>query len=215
MKIALAGAEPETRLFLTNEICKLWGMYTLPEFDYTKFMDPRVFSGEDGNQVHAWLRYLTEALIAEAILDKGTNTVFYHCALDVYAQALAIKKTKLDGESAEIPEDLLNEIKVMLSQVWKKYDIIFYCPYQGFVVEGEETPEESLVELLKSTDKELVNIVSSYERGTSTVFPSEDCPAVITLQGPPDTWPAQISLYLKEDGVPFQEEDGSLIADLK
>ena len=55
-------------------------------------------------------------------------------------------------------------------------------------------------------------LVLSYEKNTGAFFPTEDCPAVITLEGPPDLRCGQIQLYLKENGHFFTEEDGSLIS---
>jgi hypothetical protein len=57
-------------------------------------------------------------------------------------------------------------------------------------------------------------VVGTQEKSQGIFFPKEDCPAVITLEGPPDLRIEQIPMYIKPSGKFFDENDGSLLANM-
>ena len=54
-------------------------------------------------------------------------------------------------------------------------------------------------------------LVRAYEKGDAVFFPREDCPAIISLEGPPDLRLELIKLYIQPNGKHYGEETPSLI----
>jgi hypothetical protein len=145
--------------------------------------------------------------IADAIPKTVENdTVSDRSFIDILAATL------LGYHHGDISEALIGEAKFLLTSTIRNYDVIFYLQNRKEFTNTETTPEA-----LEDNDieQELDNILKSlkktYDNGTGSFFPTEDCPAIISLEGPPDTWLSQVRLYIKDDCTFYGEEDGSLI----
>jgi hypothetical protein len=104
------------------------------------------------------------------------------------------------------------DTKFLSHQTLKLFDLIFYIPLRPEIKLQEKETRDSDPKFREEIDNIFRALVTSYEKNTGAFFPLEDCPAIITLEGPPDLRCEQIQLYLKDNGLPFGEEDGSLLS---
>jgi hypothetical protein len=135
---------------------------------------------------------------------KSKFTIFDGCVTDNIAHALWFHSKEVKGFDASYIIDAKTISAVTLSM----FDVIFCVSYRPEQKKGED---DLFVQELSNISEALI---TSYEKGTGAFYPLEDCPAVIRLEGPPDMWIPQISLYIKEDGSCFGEKDGSLLSGL-
>ena len=158
-------------------------------------------------------RTILNALVDEAqqaCAKEDKHIIFDRCTVDNIAYTLWHYAKDTAGFSVEYVIDS----KAIAALALKYFDIIFYVPVREEIpVVPREGREIDLV-FRDEINNIFDALVESYEKQTRAFFPEEDCPAVIRLEGPPDMWIPQISLYVKDNGNGYGEEDGSLIADL-
>jgi thymidylate kinase len=183
-------------------------MYKQPEKTYRDLIkEKKVKNNKNGTEESQ--KAILNALVDEVILATATeekHIVFDRCVIDNIAYTLWL------NERNKVSDEFVMDSRQIALETIKMYDIIFYLPLR----------EEIKIEKRKGRDidpvyrQEIDNIfkalVSSYERNSGVFFPVRDCPAVITLEGPADLRCEQIRLYLKDTGIPYGEEDGSLIS---
>jgi thymidylate kinase len=208
MKIAFIGTQCNGKSTLIKEFREKWPMYKQPEKTYRDLIkEKKVKNNKNGTKESQ--KAILDALVDEIILASATeekHIVFDRCVIDNIAYTLWL------NEKGKVSDEFVMDSRQVAIETVKMYDIIFYLPLR----------EEIKIEKRKGRDidpvyrQEIDNIfkalVTSYERNSGTFFPIRDCPAVITLEGPPDLRCEQIRLYLKDTGVPYGEEDGSLIS---
>lgn len=158
-------------------------------------------------------RTILNALVDEAqqaCAKEDKHIIFDRCTVDNIAYTLWHYAKETTGFSVEYVIDS----KAIAALALKYFDIIFYVPVREEIPvvprEGRETDLVFRDEINNIFDA----LVESYEKQTRAFFPEEDCPAVIRLEGPPDMWIPQMSLYIKDNGNGYGEEDGSLLSNL-
>jgi len=208
MKIAFIGTQCNGKSTLIKEFREKWPMYKQPEKTYRDLIkEKKVKNNKNGTEESQ--KAILNALVDEVILATVTeekHIVFDRCVIDNIAYTLWL------NERNKVSDEFVMDSRQIALETIKMYDIIFYLPLR----------EEIKIEKRKGRDidpvyrQEIDNIfkalVSSYERNSGVFFPVRDCPAVITLEGPADLRCEQIRLYLKDTGIPYGEEDGSLIS---
>jgi thymidylate kinase len=208
MKIAFIGTQCNGKSTLIKEFREKWPMYKQPEKTYRDLIkEKKVKNNKNGTEESQ--KAILNALVDEVILATATeekHIVFDRCVIDNIAYTLWL------NERNKVSDEFVMDSRQIALETIKMYDIIFYLPLR----------EEIKIEKRKGRDidpvyrQEIDNIfkalVSSYERNSGVFFPVRDCPAVITLEGPADLRCEQIRLYLKDTGIPYGEEDGSLIS---
>lgn len=207
MRIAFIGTQCNGKSTLIKEFREKWPMYKQPEKTYRVLIkEKKIKNNKNGTEQSQ--KAILDALVDEAILAAATeekNIVFDRCVIDNIAYSLWL------NEKGKVSDEFIMDSRRIALETIKMYDIVFYLPLR----------EEIKIEKRKGRDidpiyrQEIDNIfralVTSYERNLGVFFPLKDCPAVITLEGPPDLRCEQIHLYLKDTGIPYGEEDGSLI----
>jgi len=209
MRIALIGAHCVGKTTLIEEFLKQWPMYKRPEKTYRDIIkDKNIKLNKDGDKESQ--KAILNALVDElqlASTSDDKHIIFDRCTIDNMGYTLWHHAKGTDGFT---PEFVLT-CKDIAALSLKHLDVVFYVPLRKEIPitprEGRETDEVFREEI----DNIFDSIVSSYEKGTGAFFPSEDCPAVIRLEGPPDMRIPQMKLYIKDSGNFFGEEDGSLI----
>lgn len=211
MKIAFIGPHASGKTTLIEEFLKQWPMYKRPEKSYRDLVAeqdlPLNKTGTKESQ-----RAVLNALIDEAQLASVSGEeflVFDRCVVDNIAYSLWHFAKGTEGFTKEY----IIDSQALAALTLKHYDVLFYVPARPEIPlterKNRETDDATFREEIDNIFKALV---SSYEKNTGAFFPQEDCPAVITLDGPPDMRLPQIKLYIKDSGKPFGEEDGSLIS---
>ena len=209
MKIAFIGPHCSGKSTLIKEFIKKWPMYKKPKKTYRDIIaEQKLDINKSGTKESQ--KIILNALVDEvqdAIKDGEEFLVFDRCVIDNIAYSLWHYGKNTEGFTSEF----IIDCQTLAALTLKSFDVIFFVPARKeiplTVRENRET-DEVFQEEIDNLFKALVN---SYEKNTGAFFPIEDCPPVITLDGPPDMRLPQISLYIKENGKCFGEEDGSLI----
>ena len=209
MKIALIGAHCVGKSTLVEQFLKEWPMYKRPEKTYRDIIKEQNLNlnmqGDKESQRAILNALVDEVQLASTSDDK--HIIFDRCTVDNIAYTLWHYAKGTDGFTPEF----VMTCKDIAALSLKHIDLIFYVSARKEIPltprEGRETDEVFREEI----DNIFDSLVNSYEKNTGAFFPSEDCPAVIRLEGPPDMRIPQIKLYIKENGNCFGEEDGSLI----
>ena len=209
MKIVVMGAQNVGKSTLVEEFIKQWPMYKRPEKTYRDIIKEQNLNiNKQGDKVSQ--KAILNALVDEAQLASTSDDkhiIFDRCPVDNIAYTLWHYAKDTPGFTTEFVIDC----KAIAALSLKLIDVIFYIPVRKEIPitprEGRETDEVFREEM----DNIFDSLVESYEKNTGAFFPTEDCPAVIRLEGPPDMRIPQMRLYIKDNGNSFGEEDGSLI----
>jgi thymidylate kinase len=208
MKIAFIGTQCNGKTTLIEQFLETWPMYKKPEKTYRDLISEKKLKlnqkGDEKNQ-----RIILDALIDESQLASGSgeeNLIFDRCVLDniVYSLWLNAKE--------KVSDNFIMDCKFLVMETLKSLDIIFYLPLRREIQLEKRKGRDIDPVYREEIDNIFRAIATSYEKGTSPFFPKEDCPVLITLEGPPDLRLEQIKLYIKPSGKCFDESDGSLIS---
>jgi len=209
MKIALIGAQGVGKSTLIKEFIAQWPMYKTPEKTYRDIIKEKglVINKEATREVQKTILNALVDEVQEAIKTDEDFLIFDRCVIDNIAYSLWHYGKDSEGFTSEF----IIDCQTIAAMTLKSFDIVFYVPARKEIplVESENRETDELFQ--EEMDNIFRALVSSYEKNTGAFFPLEDCPAVITLDGPPDMRLPQIKLYIKENGKCFGEEDGTLI----
>ena len=209
MRIALIGAHNTGKSTLVENFIKQWPMYKRPEKTYRdiiKEKNLKLNKEGDKESQRAILNALVDELQLESTSDNG-HVIFDRCTVDNIAYSLWHYAKNTDGFSTEF----IIDSKTIAALSLKHLDVLFYLPVRKEIpITAREGREPDPI-FQEEVDNIFDSLVNSYEKNTGAFFPTEDCPAVIRLEGPPDMWIPQMRLYIKDNGNGYGEEDGTLI----
>lgn len=210
MKIAFVGPHASGKTTLIEEFLKQWPMYKRPEKTYREIVkEQNLPLNKEGTKESQ--RAVLNALVDEAqyvTASEEKYVVFDRCVVDNIAYTLWHYAKNDEGFTKEY----IIDSQAIATLALKYYDVLFYVPARPEIPLTErENRETKDVSFREEIDNIFRALVGSYEKNTGAFFPVEDCPAVITLDGPPDMRLPQIKLYIKDNGSAYGEEDGSLI----
>ena len=212
MRIAVMGCQCNGKTTFVKEFIKRWPMFKTPEKTYRDFLkEGKIKINEEGTKESQQL--ILDALVDEVQhTDKEENTIFDRCVVDNIVYSLWHHEK--NSESG-IDFEFVDLSRKIVFETLRMYDIIFFLPARDeFISSLSEQKETRSKDLLfrEEIDTLYKSLVKTYEQNIGSFFPIEDCPAVITLAGPPDLRIEQVRLYLKDNGTVYGEEDGSLIS---
>jgi thymidylate kinase len=208
MKIAIMGPQCNGKSTLIKEFCKRWPMYKEVKSTYRKLIKTgKVTNNEEGTAE-------SQKAILNSIIDdtqkaiaKGDNfLVFDRCVIDNIVYSLWL------NEKGKVSDEFIMDTKRIAYEAIKVFDIIFYIPLREEIAIVPKKGRALDPVYRQEIDNLFRAVVNTYEKNAGIFFPKEDCPAVITLEGPPDLRIEQIPMYIKPSGKFFDEEDGSLLA---
>ena len=211
LKVAFSGSHSVGKSTLIKSFMEKWPMFKSPQKTYRDIIKEKgLVLNKLGSKESQ--KAILNALIDEAQLAATHNEefeVFDRCVIDNIVYSLWHYAKGTEGFSKEF----IIDCQALVALTLKHLDVMFYVPARPEIPltlrEGRETDDEGFRDEI---DNIFQAVVLSYEKQTGAFFPIEDCPAVITLEGPPDMRIPQIELYIKPNGKPFGEEDGSLIS---
>lgn len=211
MKIALMGAQNTGKSTLVENFIKQWPMYKRPARTYRDIIrEQNLKLNKEGDKE-------SQKIILNALVDEvqqacagedSNHLIFDRCTVDNIAYTLWHYAKDTPGFTREFVIDSQSIAALTL----KHLDIIFYVPVRKEIPLVEREGREIDLVYREEIDNVFDALVNSYEENTKAFFPTEDCPAVIRLEGPPDMWVPQMRLYIKENGDGFSEADGSLLS---
>jgi len=204
MRVAIIGSQNSGKSHLIQEFLDKWSMYKTPEKTYRDIIKSRnIKINQEGDETSQ--KAILNALIDEVQQAQGDFLIFDRCVVDNIAYTLWL------NAHDKVSDKFVMDSKFLALQTLKLFDILFYVPLRDEIKIEEKDNRDTDPEFRKEIDNIFRALVLSYEKGTGAFFPTEDCPAVITLEGPPDLRCEQIRLYLKDNGKFFTDEDGSLL----
>ncbi len=208
MKIAFMGTQCNGKSTLIKGFLKKWPMYKEVKSSYRKLIKTnKVQHNEEGTEE-------SQKVILNAIIDdtqhaiaKGDEfLVFDRCVIDNIVYSLWL------NEKGKVSDEFIMDTKRVAYEAIKAFDIIFYIPLREEITIVPKKGRALDPVYRQEIDNLFRAVVGTYEKSAGIFFPKEDCPAVITLEGPPDLRIEQIPMYIKPSGKFFDEEDGSLLA---
>jgi thymidylate kinase len=208
MKIAFMGTQCNGKSTLIKEFCKRWPMYKEVKSSYRKLIKTnKVQHNEDGTEE-------SQKAILNAIIDdtqhaiaKGDEfLIFDRCVIDNIVYSLWL------NEKDKVSDEFIMDTKRIAYEAVKVFDIIFYIPLREEITIVPRKGRALDPVYRQEIDNLFRAVVGTYEKSAGIFFPKEDCPAVITLEGPADLRIEQIPMYIKPSGKFFDEEDRSLLA---
>ena len=209
MRIALMGAHCVGKTTLIEQFLNQWPMYKRLSKTYREIIKKNQLSinkqGTKNSQ-----KIILNALIDElqtASTSDDRFIIFDRCPIDNIVYTLWHHAKGTEGFTS----DFVMDCKTIAAFSLKHIDVIFYVPVRPEIPLTPREGREVDPIFREEIDNIFDSIVSSYEKNTGAFFPLEDCPAVIRLDGPPDMRLPQMKLYIKDNGVGYGEEDGSLI----
>ena len=209
MKIAVMGAHCTGKSTLIDSFIKQWPMYKRPKRTYRDFIKEQNLSinkQADKQSQKIILNALVDEL-QEAATSEEKYIIFDRCPVDNIAYTLWHHAKDTEGFT---PEFIIDS-KTIAALSLKHLDLIFYTPARKEIPITPRDTRETDESYREEIDNIFDSLVKSYEKNTKAFFPTEDCPAIIRLEGPPDMWIPQMKLYIKDNGNCFGEDDGSLI----
>lgn len=209
MRIAFIGAQNVGKSTLIDEFIKQWPMYKKPTKSYRDFItESNIKLNKEGDKESQ--KKILNALVDElqhATASGDKYLVFDRCPVDNIAYSLWHYAKGTSG----INEEFIIDTKTIAAISLKHLDAIFYVPLREEIPLTAKQNRDIDVTYRQEMDNIYRALVESYEKNTGAFFPTEDCPPLITLDGPPDMRLPQMKLYIKENGNCYGEEDGSLL----
>lgn len=207
MKIAFVGTQCNGKTTLIEKFLNNWPMYKRPEKTYRDIIsEKKIKLNQKGDEKSQ--RIILDALIDEtqlACASKDDNIVFDRCVLDniVYSIWLNAK--------GKVSDDFIVNTKFLVQESLKSFDVIFYLPLRQEIPLEKRKGRDIDPVYREEIDNIFGALVAAYERGDAVFFPREDCPAIISLEGPPDLRLELIKLYIQPNGKHYGEDTPSLI----
>jgi thymidylate kinase len=208
MKIAVMGCQNNGKSTLIKGFLKKWPMYKEVKSSYRNLLKTGKITGnQEGTEE-------SQKAILNCIIDdtqkataKGDDfLVFDRCVMDNIAYSLWL------NEKGKVSDEFIMDTKRIAFEAIRVFDIIFYLPLREEIKIVPRKGRDIDPIYRQEIDNIFRAIVGTYEKSAGIFFPKEDCPAVITLEGPADLRIEQIPMYIKPSGKFFDEEDGSLLA---
>jgi hypothetical protein len=210
MKIAFMGTQCNGKSTLIKGFLKKWPMYKEVNSTYRKLIKTgKIVNNEEGTEESQ--RAILNAIIDDtqkAISKDNEFLVFDRCVIDNIVYSLWL------NEKGKVSDEFIMDSKRIAFEAIKVFDIIFYLPLREEINIVPKKGRATDPVYRQEIDNLFRAVVGSYEKQLGIFFSKEDCPAVITLEGPADLRIEQIPLYIKSNGKFYGEEDGSLLANM-
>lgn len=204
------GTQCNGKSTLIKEFCKRWPMYKEVKSTYRNLIKTgKITNNEDGTAESQ--RAILDAIIDDtqkAAASESEFLVFDRCVIDNIVYSLWL------NEKDKVSDEFIIDTKRIAFEAIRVFDIIFYLPLREEIKIVPRKGRAIDPVYRQEIDNLFRAVVNTYEKSTGIFFPKEDCPAVITLEGPPDLRIEQIPMYIKPSGKFFDEEDGSLLTDM-
>ena len=204
------GTQCNGKSTLIKSFLKKWPMYKEVKSTYRKLIKTgKIVNNEEGTAESQ--KAILNAIVDDtqkAIAEDNEFLVFDRCVIDNVVYSLWL------NEKGKVSDEFVMDTKRIAFEAIKTFDVIFYLPLREEIPIVPRKGRAADPIYRQEIDHLFRAVVGSYEKNLGIFFPKEDCPAIITLEGPADLRIEQIPLYLKQNGKFYGEEDGSLLANM-
>ena len=210
MKIAFMGTQCNGKSTLIKGFLKKWPMYKEAKSTYRNLLKTGKVTGNQEGTADSQKAILNTIIddTQKAIAKDDKFLVFDRCVMDNIAYSLWL------NEKGKVSDEFIMDTKHIAYEAIKVFDIIFYLPLREEITIVPRKGRDIDPVYRQEIDNIFRALVGTYDKNQGIFFPKEDCPAVITLEGPPDLRIEQIPMYIKPSGKFYDEEDGSLLANM-
>lgn len=212
MRIAIVGTQNAGKSLLIKKFLERWPMYKKASPTYRDFIDKTTPLNQQGTVESQ--KQIRDALVKQALENKDVSHCIHdRCILDNLVYSLWLHdKGKIDDT------DFITDSFNITRETLKLYDVIFFLPISDknpVIFEKRETRDLDLV-YRKEIDNLFSGVMDSYKEYSGLIFPLEDSPAFIAIEGDEEVSEKtnQIALYLNSEGN-LIEPDGSMMEDLE
>ena len=217
MRIAVSGAQNVGKSTLIQAIKKFWPMYEKKKKTYRDVIaEKKLTINKDGT-------FENQKIIQDAICDiaqecaSKTHIIHDRSILDnaMYTFYLA---DKVLSEGKTVDDDYMTDMIVITRETLKLYDIIFWLPINPNIKmhESNDNPNRSTdVQYQQDIDTLFASVYDSYRAGEGVLFPLEDSPAMIKLEGQDlNAKIDELKLYINPEGN-LVETEQSVFSELE
>lgn len=203
MKIAVMGTSNTGKTTYIKDFLKQWTMYKTPEKSYREVLKEKGLPHSKNSTEQ------TQALIMNFLIDQITENadekfmIFDRCVVDCLAYSTWLH---INGK---ISEKFLDEQRILVNHALRLYDVIFFIPLtKAAKIDIEDDKFREIDPIFR---EEIDNIFKAfqiaYHKHDGSVFPKEDCPAVIEIFGSPEERVKMTEFYIDKDGKVYGEDD--------
>jgi hypothetical protein len=204
------GTQCNGKSTLIKGFLKKWPMYKEVKSTYRNLLKTKkITANQEGTEENQ--KTILNTIIDDtqkAIAKEENFLVFDRCVIDNIVYSLWL------NENGKVSDEFIIDTKRIAYEAVRLFDIIFYLPLREEIKIVPKKGRSVDPTYRQEIDNIFKAVVQTYEKTAGIFFPKEDCPAVITLDGPPDLRIEQIPMYIRPDGRFYGEEDGSLLANM-
>jgi len=210
MRICVTGTQCQGKTTFIDDFIGQWPMYKKPSRTYRDIIASKNLQLNQGGNRESQFAIL-DALCEQA-KDNADEEFCIHdrSVIDNLAYTLWLASKEIGGV---VPNDVTASI-IQAREALKYYDVIFFLP----ITKTSNIPLEARTN--RDIDEDYRNEIdmilkafnTDYIQKKGNVFPTDDCPAVVEIFGDRQQRIQLASMYVKPNGKPFGEEDGSLIS---
>lgn len=210
MKITVTGCQASGKTTFIKDFLKEWPMYTTPKKTYRDLVKTKGLKINKEGTLESETAILNYHLDEVQKYGKDENVIFDRGVLDCLVYVL----WGFEKGTNQVKEEDISSMILLVKEGLKLYDVIFWLPMDERIP-MDDTSENPIRDTDVVFRKEINNIFTSvhksYLQNTGTIFPLEDCPAMIDLHGTREERIAMARMYVNKDGKPYGEEEPSLI----
>jgi len=209
MRIAISGTANTGKTTLVQDFLKRWPTFKTVEKTYRHFLK----NGEHSSKTTSTTQRTLAEWFIEQIKQFGPedNVIFDRCTLDVLVHTLW--GVHHETISAKFADEIIPQIKESL----RNLDIIFYIPFDDNIPIVDDGIRDTDVTYIKEIDAFFRIMYEDYikaDKETFIIFPKDDMPAFIPINGSREQRIAQIAEYVDPlGGVVETNPDTSVFSD--
>lgn len=206
MKLAVIGTSNTGKTTFIKDFLKKWPMYKTPDKTYREILKEKNLPHSKNSTE------TTQALIMNFLVDQITEyskeefVIFDRSVLDCLAYTSWLH---LNGQ---VSENFMDQQRIMVNHALKLYDVMFFIPLTKAAkidIENDGFREVDPI-FREEIDFIFKAFQTAYHKHDGSVFPKEDCPAVIEIFGTPEERIKMAEFYISENGKPYGEEDSMM-----
>lgn len=207
MRIACTGCQASGKSTFVTDFLKTWPNYTTPKTTYRDLVKKKGLKINKEGTKESQMAILNYHIDEIQRYGPDDNVILDRCVLDPLIYSLWLHE-KNKGDVTD--EDIILMLR-LVKEGLKLYDIIFWFPMLDVSIPKEDHLRDKDEEYRKEINN-LFNAASKdYLGRKATIFPTEDCPALIDLHGSREERIAMAKMYITPEGKPYGEDEPSLI----
>lgn len=204
MRIAIVSTQNNGKTTLVNTFMKYWPAYKAPTKTYRDIIKEKNLKLNTDGDVESQ-RTIRDALCDQAIqCATETHSIQDRCVLDNLVYTLYLyEKEKINDA------DFVAQTFHICRETLKMYDIIFWLPSNPNIkLDANDNKDSRSKDPLfrEEIDAIFASVFENYQKSLGLVFPLEDSPCMIKLEGDLNEKIDEIKNYLNSDGDLLETE---------